>query len=129
VSEWREDPVLGWAGTHRQVKVDGMTGRLRAAIAERASELGIEVAVDTGAIFTIVTGSPKEHLGADKLIAYIDGLHDALSDTYGNPPVQVGRKDLERLLGAVSGPTGAFLGPDMAAVTDRMRQALREPPE
>jgi hypothetical protein len=116
---------LGWRGDVRQVKVHGpVTDRVAAAICERAAELGISVVVEDPMV-TIETATPREHAAADKLIAYIDGLHDALTDSYGNPPVQVGRKDLERLLGAGNGLT--FFDPGMTAVLDRIRQALREP--
>jgi hypothetical protein len=118
---------LGWLGDVRQVKVHGpVTDRVAAAICERAAELGISVVVEDPMV-TIETAAPREHAAADKLIAYIDGLHDALTDSYGNPPVQVGRKDLERLLGAGSGLT--FFDPAVDAAVDRMRRALREPPQ
>jgi hypothetical protein len=121
---------LGWLGTHRQARVHAMTGqvtdRVAAAIFERAAELGLLFEL-SGPTLTIATSTPREHSAADRLIAYIEGLHDALTDSYGNPPVQVGRKDLERLLGAESGLT--FMDPGMSAVIDRMRRALREPPQ
>ena len=139
VGEWHSQPLkpeewgdLGWHGTSRQVNVDDMIDvRIAAAIEQRAAELGIEVTeiAASSPSLMIVTGTAKTHLGADKLIAYIDGLRGALTGSYGNPPVEVGRKDLTRLVGAVTGPTGLFLGPGMESVIDRMRQALREPPQ
>jgi hypothetical protein len=117
---------LGWRGDVRQVMIPGKTDRLCAAIEQRAAELGLEISMD-GTAVTITTGTPREHAGADKLFAYIEGLRDALSDSYGNPPVQVGRKDLERVLGAAGGLR--FVDPAVDAAVDRMRRALREPPQ
>jgi hypothetical protein len=117
---------LGWRGDVRQVKVHGpVTDRVAAAICERAAELGISVVVEDPMV-TIETAAPREHAGADKLFAYIEGLRDALSDSYGNPPVQVGRKDLERVLGAAGGLR--FVNPAVDAAIDRIRGALNGQP-
>lgn len=119
---------LGWLGTARHIRVAGMTVRVAAAITQRAAELGLT----TGDIkpgdtsLMIETGTAQTWLAADKLGAYIDGLTDALNDSYGNPPAGVGRKDLERLLGALG---TMFASPDVTAAAGRLRQVLDEPPQ
>ena len=123
------DPAeLGWLGTARQIRLAGMTDRLAAAIAQRAAELGLT----TGDIkpgdtsLMIETSTAQTWLAADKLAAYIDGLQDALANTYGNAPVEVGSKDLKRVLDALG---HMLASPDTEAAAARLRQVLDEPPQ
>lgn len=108
----------GWLGDVRQVQLSEPSSRLKVAIAQHAAELDLEVEW-AGPFLTIVTDTWKEHADADKLSAYIDGLRDALNDSYGNPPVEVGRKDLTRVLDALG---RMMAGPDVDAAAGRLRQ-------
>jgi len=115
---------LGWLGTHRRVRIpwSAQSDRFAAAIAQRAAEVGVDVEIGSSTL-TIATGTAEAHQGADKLCAYIDGLSDALSDSYGNPPVEVGRKDLEQVIWAACS-TSVLMSPAVMAAVDRLRRVL-----
>lgn len=126
--------AMGWYGNAGLKLLIEPTARLARAITEKAAELGLTVSglddipdepgPGLQATLMIETGDPKRWLAADKLRAYIDGLTDALAGTYGNPPVEVGRRDLERVVGVAEHSFVA--SPEAAASVRRLRQVLAE---
>ena len=138
--QWTIDALaerLAWRGTARQFQIAGLTERMATAINQRAVMLGIadlhlpdtvgdaKLSEYNGVIAMIETGTPEKHLAADKLIAYIDGLTDALTDEYGrrDEPVELARADVQALVRAALSGAGAF-APEVGAAVDRAQRVL-----
>lgn len=131
-----EASELGWQGTARQFRVAGMTVRLAKAIEQKARSLGI-TDIDITPVsegwnpsvpyaLTTETVTPAQHQAADKLIAYIDGLTDALSGEYGrqDEPVEIRRADLAAVVEALDSGFPLPLLVNGQAAMNRLREAL-----
>ena len=78
--------ALGWRGDARHFRTTQAVDHERFvnAVRDYAAMLGLDAHSSDGQHWQVTTGTPATHLAADKLWAYVQGLGDALSDSYGH---------------------------------------------